>query len=196
MEANFDKKDTVRAHWLFFGIIIMITVFSTGLKFRIWTSDGIFRTTRSESVVVAYVQDIKDPATTYTVLATGHSDDIITHFPKYMPWEGQRVNMVRFYMETNTKKWPYISWVTPTTINITHNAGVFGLVADESGRTENMGYVRNSPDHRYVIPVDNKTPHYRSISLGRLPEVGDTISFWYVEIFLSRESFLKLAILY
>ena len=196
METNYSNKDTVRAHLILFVVTITMIIIATGLKVQMWATNGTFYTVRDEQSVVSYVRDTEDPTTTYTVLATGHGDDIITFFPKYLPWEGQNVSMVRFYAETKTKKFPYLAWVTPKTVSISHIVGKLDYVADDSGRTEYMAFVRNSPDRRYTIPVDNKTPHYRTLSFGILPEKGDVVLFYYVEIFFSRESFLNLAILY
>lgn len=196
METNYSNKDTVRAHLILFVVTITMIIIATGLKVQMWATNGTFYTARDEQSVVSYVRDTEDPTTTYTVLATGHGDDIITFFPKYLPWEGQNVSMVRFYAETKTKKFPYLAWVTPKTVSISHIVGKLDYTIDEGDRTDQIGYVRNNSIRRYTVTFDKNIPHYRTLSFGVLPEIGDTIRFWYLEIFFSREKFFNLAILY
>jgi len=196
MEENFTKRDTARAYWLFFGIVIILTIISTGLKIHVWAINGIFQTARNENTVTAFVQKINDPSTEYVVLETGRSDDIITFFPMYLPQEGQYVGLFRFNMETKTKSWPFTAWVTPKIISVTKVIGKYDQVAYEGGQTDEIGFVRNSPIRRFTVPVDNEIPHYRTISLGILPELGDQIRMYYLELFFTREKFFSLAILY
>ena len=106
------------------------------------------------------------------------------------------VHLFRFYMETKTKTWPQISWVIPKQLVITKVIGKLDYTIDEGDRTDWIGFVRKGSDKRYTITIDKNIPHYRTISFGILPEIGDIVRFWYIEIFFSKEKFFNLAILY
>jgi len=194
VESISQKKDIARARRIFFGVIVLAIIIATGLKIQIVSSDGVYHATEDQNTVVTY--DETGPTTMYTVETHSSHQKVkyVTNYV-YVPNEGQLVHLYQVHLKTTTRT-KYCSLVIPKVVVVTKVSGTFDQVADDSGRSDWIGYIRNSPDRRYLIPADNNTPFYRTLSLGVLPEPGDQIKMYYLEIFFSSEKFLKLAILY
>lgn len=190
----YTKKDQARSYFILFFLVTVLTLISTGIKIQTMSKNGLFHLGPDQATVITFAEG--QPDTMYTVSTTNsQADRYILHNIRYTPRDGQWVFMFRFHMETKTKSWPQVSWIVPKVLVLSSANGEFGLVANDAG-DGNMGFVRNNPIFRYIVPVNNTTHHYRTLSLGILPENGDIIRFWYIGIFPSQDKFLNLTILY
>lgn len=191
-------------HLAFTILILIVSVgFLAAMNpiLNLWTSNGTYHIAdnNGEDVTFGFVTDSTDPMTTFTVTVNKDARGLRTFYPLGAVNEGEKVFIIRIYAKIKpNNEGVYNTWVFPTerfegfkslNISISRYSGTFGLVADDSGRTDTVGYVREYSTSQdgvfHALPLDNKIPYYLTFVSGKTPVVGDNIKFTVIRIHLS-----------
>lgn len=185
-----DKK-FILAFVILLNIVLLSFIVAMNPVVKIWTINGTFHYV-ADSYSLGFVTDNIDPMTTIVVPLNEPVHNLRARYPLGPAKENELVFMFRVYAKVKpNKEGVYTTWIVPTKRfnniksidwSISNHSGQFGLVADDSGQTDNVGYVReytsdNPNGTHYTLPLDNMIPYYKTIVLNKDPHVGDQVKF-------------------